>query len=258
MMLDMLQRRREEDLAKYGSVTLMVDAMAIKKHVQYNPYIQKISRFVDMGDGKDETDVATEVLVFMVVGLQVHWKKSGWLLPHKGSDLSVHAREELHGRGIRVLCMTMDGHASNVSMCKQLGCQLKGNAHKPLRTFFEHPVTAERVFVLMDACHMFKLARNMLQANSPITSTSGAISWSYNVELNSVQNKDGLHAANKITNKHVHFDGQKMKVSLAAQTLSHSVAIALHMLRDIGDSQFKNCDATVEFFDVKQHAVSII
>ncbi len=136
--------------------------------------------------------------------------------------------------------MTMDGHASNVNMGNQLRCQLKGTPHAPLKTFFEHSVTTDRVFVLMDTCHMLKLACSMLQAYSPITSATGEISWSYIVELNNVQTKDGLHAAKKITNKHVHFDGQKMKVSLAALKLSHSVVVALCTLRVLGYSQFKN------------------
>ncbi|KAK0137651.1 DNA transposase THAP9 [Merluccius polli] len=197
MMLDMLQRRREEDPAKYGSVALMLDAMAIKRHVQYNPYTQKMSGYVDMGNGVDETDVATEVLVFMVVGIQGHWKApvayylSKSPSPDTQKVLVVHALEELHARGIRVVCMTMDGHASNVSMCNQLGCQLKGNPHELLKTFFEHPVTADRVFVLMDACHMLKLARNMLQAYSPITSATGEISWYLSV-IGFVINMDTL------------------------------------------------------------------
>ncbi len=58
VMLDMLQRRREEDPAKYGSVALMFDAMAIKKNVQNNPYTHKMSglglqRFVDVIDYVD-------------------------------------------------------------------------------------------------------------------------------------------------------------------------------------------------------------
>ncbi len=61
MMLDMLKRRQEEDPAKYGCLTLMLDDMAIKKHIQYNPQTQNMSGFVDMGDGMNETDVATEV-----------------------------------------------------------------------------------------------------------------------------------------------------------------------------------------------------
>ena len=70
MILDMLQRRREEDPDKYSRVCLMLDAMAIKKHIQYIPQTQRLCGFVNMGDGLNETDVAKEALVFMVVGLQ--------------------------------------------------------------------------------------------------------------------------------------------------------------------------------------------
>ena len=77
-----------------------------------------------------------------------------------------HALEELHHRQIRVVCMTMDGHASNISMCTQLGCDLKADPCEPLKTHFPHPVTHDNVFVMMDACHMLKLTRNMLQVHA--------------------------------------------------------------------------------------------
>ena len=67
MILDMLKRRKEEDPAKYGCVCLMLDAIAIKQHIQYNPLTQQMSEFVFMGDGINEADVATEALVFLVV-----------------------------------------------------------------------------------------------------------------------------------------------------------------------------------------------
>ncbi|KAJ4923428.1 hypothetical protein JOQ06_021427 [Pogonophryne albipinna] len=167
----MLERRCHEDQAKYGCVALMLDAMAIRKHVQYNPHNQSMSGFVDMGDGNNETDVATEALVFMVVGLQGHWKApiayylTKSLSPETQRVLLSHALEELDARGIRVVSVTMDGHASNVTMCNQLGCELKGNPQEPLQTSFPHPSTGDKVFVMMDACHMLKLARNMLQTS---------------------------------------------------------------------------------------------
>ena len=135
----------------------MLDAMSIRKHVQYNPHTQSMSGFVDMGDGISETDFATEALVFMVVGLQGHWKApiayflTKSLSPETQRVLLSHALEELYARGIQVVCVTMDGHASNVSMCNQLGCVLKGDPREPLQTSFSHPVTGEKVFVMMDA-----------------------------------------------------------------------------------------------------------
>lgn len=44
-----------------------------------------------------------------------------------------------------------------------------------------------------------------------------------------------------------------IKVSLAAQTFSHSVAVALRTLGDLGYTQFKDCEATAEFIEVLQH-----
>ena len=54
----------------------------------------------------------------------------------------------------------------------------------------------------------------ILQAYSPIASTTGSIDWKHIVHLNDVQKKSGLHAANRVTDKHVHFANQKMKVCL--------------------------------------------
>ena len=72
MMLNMLGHKFEEDPDKHGHVTLMLDAMSIKKHLQYNPRTKRMSGYVDLGNGCNETDPATEALVLMVVGLKGH------------------------------------------------------------------------------------------------------------------------------------------------------------------------------------------
>ncbi|RXN13213.1 THAP domain-containing 6-like protein [Labeo rohita] len=45
-------------------------------------------------------------------------------------------------------------------------------------------------------------------------------------------------------------ENHKMRVSLAAQTLSRSVSVGLRTMRDLGYSQFKDCEATAEFTEV--------
>lgn len=98
----------------------MLDAMAIGKHVQYDPHMQSMSGFVDICDGNSETDFATEALMFMMVGLHGDWKApiayylTRSLSPETQRVLLSHALEELEV-------------ASNFSMCSQLGCELKGN-----------------------------------------------------------------------------------------------------------------------------------
>lgn len=74
----------------------------------------------------------------------------------------------------------------------------------------------EQVFVSMDACHMLKLAHNMLKAYSPLLSSAGTVSCNFISHLNEMQQTEGPHAANKVTAKHINFITQKMKVSLAA------------------------------------------
>lgn len=93
-----------------------------------------------------------------------------------------------------------------------LGCQLKLNPLEPLRTYFAHLSSGDKVFVMMDPCHMLKLSRNMLQAYGSINSPVGVVKWSYLSDLNVVQEKEGLHAANRITSKHINFINQKTKV----------------------------------------------
>ena len=58
-MLDILEGRRQEDGVKYGCVTLMLDAMSIKKHVQHDPQKQTMFGYLDMGYPLNETDMAS-------------------------------------------------------------------------------------------------------------------------------------------------------------------------------------------------------
>lgn len=88
------------------------------------PHTQSMSGFVDIHDGNSETDVATEALVFMVVGLQGHWKAP--IAYYLTRSMSPETQRVLLGHALEELEV-----ASNLSMCSQLGCELKGN---PLKT----------------------------------------------------------------------------------------------------------------------------
>jgi hypothetical protein len=56
--------------------------------------------------------------------------------------------------------------------------------------------------------------------------------WDFIEKLHSLQTSEGLHAANKIRNSHIEWKKQKMKVALAAQTLSASTADSLDFCRE--------------------------
>ena len=74
------------------------------------------------------------------------------------------------------------------------------------------------------------------------------ISWHYIRQLSILQTDEGLHLANKLKSDHINYYRNKMKVKLAAQTLSSSVADALEFLRsDLLLSEFKDSEGTITF-----------
>lgn len=135
-------------------------------------------------------------------------------------------------------------------ICRYLGCHL--DVRQPLKTWFNVAGSSEKVYIILDACHMLKLFRNLLESYRNIRSPSGTISWHFISDLNDIQQQLGLKLGNKLSPKHVSFHNLKMKVSLAAQTLSQSVASALRFLKENASpgSQFSGVLPTVEFIEV--------
>jgi len=73
------------------------------------------------------------------------------------------------------------------------------------------------------------------------------IDWTYIERLVMLQESEGLHAGNKLRKKHLEWKQSPMKVNIAAQTLSSSVADAIDFCRDIKIKEFENSEATTEF-----------
>jgi hypothetical protein len=64
---------------QYKSCCVMIDGMAIRRHIDWDPVQQKMIGYTDLGVGSldnDSQNEATEALVIMAVGLQGHWKVS--------------------------------------------------------------------------------------------------------------------------------------------------------------------------------------
>ena len=63
-----------------------------------------------------------------------------------------------------------------------------------------------------------------------------------------LQESEGVHMANKLRSAHINRHQQKMKVNLAAQSLSSSVADALDYYSDqLRIDTFSHCQATTKF-----------
>lgn len=96
---------------------------------------------------------------------------------------------------------------------------------------------------------MLKLARNYFAARAlQIKDQKKFIKWKFIQNLHLKQEQEELHCACKVRRRHVYFHREKMKVFLAAQTLSSSVAKALEFLdHKIEDPNFAYSGTTSEF-----------
>ncbi|XP_049958236.1 uncharacterized protein LOC126474807 [Schistocerca serialis cubense] len=85
---------------------------------------------------------------------------------------------------------------------------------------------------------------------------SNVVNWDYTVKLQEVQVKKGLFAATKLRARHVQWE--KIKVKLAAQTPSCSVATALEYMEDRCDPKFLGAEATVKFLKIFDGLLDIL
>jgi hypothetical protein len=153
----------------YGRCTVMLNAMNIRKRIDWDRASNRMTGFVDFGVGGldyDSQAEATEVLVIMAVGLMGYWKVPlGYFLTHGlSAQLQVQllklALQKVYDVGVICVCIVMDGCSVNQAMVKLLSCSIEPSN---LVTSFEHPsAPGTSVSVIFDACHMLKLIRNML------------------------------------------------------------------------------------------------
>ena len=255
---DMLQLKVKEN-PSHADCGLICDAMAIKESVFYNKSTGKYDGYVNYGDGivlTDENIVATEATVFMLVSFRGQWKYPvGYILDDKVNakelysllttvlDLSIE-------HDLKVRTITCDGTSVNLSAMKLFGCKLGKSADEIDGSFYykgyENPL-----FYVPDPPHMLKLGRNALgDLGIIVDNDGGLIQWRYIVNLHELQTAEGLKFANKLSDRHLHYSRNKMKVNLAAQTLSSSVADAIEFLMVSGHPDFQHAEATIKFIRI--------
>lgn len=234
-------------------ISLMVDEISIKKQADWDG--KEVVGYCDLGHGilKDDCIAyAKHALVFLAVAVNRNWKLPLGYALIDGLDGTVRSNLvqqyliKLKEAGADCISVTCDGTSCNLSMLSALGVSL---AEPRMKSWFPHPSDpSRRVYAILDACHMLKLMRNLLAEKELIRDGAGrTVAWHYIMCLDRLQQKEGLHAGNKLRRRHIDFHQQKMKVSLAAQTLSRSVSCALLFCKEKQIPGFEGVEATAEF-----------
>ena len=209
---------------------------------------------VDYGAGPIQDKLARNALVLLLVGLRGRWKVpvAYFFTDHvTGGQLAATIESSVElatNAGLNVKAVVADGTSVNFTAAKVLGVSIPANL-ADLCPSFECPKGSGRCLVwVADVCHMMKLMRNLLHDYQEIYVMGRAIKWSYIQELFKLQETDSFVLSNKLSRRHIYYSRCIMKVGVAAQTLSRSVADAIDFLReDMKLPQFLGSEATTAF-----------
>lgn len=256
--LDLLKSKVESDkkTGKKVYVALMLDEMSIRQQQYWNDSKKEWHGLVDFGSKflkKEDDVVASKALVFLVSSANEEWKLPvAYYFTHSmtGGELASltrHVIEQIYDTGVVVMSLTFDGPRNNITMAEELGGQLWN--YSQLKSKFIHPLTKQEVFLFLDVPHMIKLVRNVLGTKEVLfDQNKKEIKWQYIVELEKLQTNEQLMAGTKLRKRHINFKNEKMKVKLATQTLSDSVADALtYCSESLKLKQFQGSEATIKF-----------
>ncbi len=118
----------------------------------------------------------------------------------------------------------------------------------------------EPICVVIDPSHIVKLVRNCIGDLKLIYTSDGQqIHWRYIENLHDLQKEEGLHLSTRLRTEHVYYHMKKMKVYLATQVLSKSVADAIEFCdKVLKNEKFHDSSATSKFLRIMDRAFDLL
>lgn len=251
----MVQEMRKDGRELYCGI--IHDEMALRQHIEWMNTSKEFSGFINYGKVSEDSDSlphATHALVFLVSGINVsfHMPLAYYFITEglEGVDkmlLMTSIFKSLTNTGVKVVSSTFDGHPTNIVACEIFGCSFDIDDFHSAFPNPEDPTTFIRP--IFDPAHMLKLIRNHLAKNKIFYDSSGLpIEWKYFEKLVELKDKENF-VCHKMTKQHINFSQHSMKVFLAAETFSRSVAQSMKSLMVKGHPDFEHAAGTIEFIE---------
>lgn len=246
-------------------LTLMSEEMSIRKELCWsaeNRSFGGYSTIINSAEQNANKDLsspklAKDALVFMVVGpdfkLAVGYEFLNGLESKDRAALTLKDIESVEGTGARLMSLTNDGLAANITTAESLGAKFEEG--KPY--FMSPTYPDQKIYFILDPPHILKLVRKQFSSKK-IEYNGQLIDWSLLEALVDKQSLDNFNLGNKLSPLHMNWSQKPMNVRLAAETISNSVANTLEQLRKDGYDQFSNSRATEEFIRYFNDAFDIL
>lgn len=163
-------------------VSISFDEMSIRRLVQWNDSKKRFMGYISHGQFVGDIPVAKNALVFLVTGVNADFSlpvAHYFIIQLKAQEKALLIYEVITAvtrLGVRVSNITFDGLQSNTSACEQLRASFK---KLEIRSYILNPVNERRAYILLDACHMLKLARNCIASEKFMHHqlSNNVISW---------------------------------------------------------------------------------
>ena len=249
-LLNALKTKVQNFSIKDQQCVLIFDEMSIKSGLTYDIARDCIEGYEDFGFLGRTDFIANHATVFMVRGLYSKWKQplcyflsSGSINSDKLRQLTTVCITKLHDIGLHVRATICDQGSNDRSFLEHgLGVTVS----KPY--FY---VNNRKIYVFYDPPHLVKNIRNNLMKHGFVQGTK-AIKWQYIAQFYEFDSRLGIRMAPKLTDFHINLRPfAKMRVHLATQVLSHTVAAGISTLIALGKIEKKGHSTAefVQFFD---------
>ena len=230
--------------------TLIFDEIALKSEVTYDASRDKLEGFEDFGSLGQSKYIANYATVFMIRGLKAKWKQAlGYFLssgptpPETLRNLVFQCIEKLQHIGLDVRIVLCDQGPNNRCFMEK---KIAISAEKPY--FYINNV---KIYAMYDPPHLMKSIRNNLMKQG-FKLEEKDIKWNYIVEFFEFDRKLSIRMAPKLTDFHIKLRPfASMRVNLATQVLSHSVAAGITTLCELNklDADAVHTATFIKFFD---------
>lgn len=257
--LERLKKIAEDYKIKHGRelmCSLIFDEMHIRQQVCWSVHQMDYIGYANYGAKTNVKTVAKQVIVFLLNGIDVNFEFSVayWFI----DELVAKDRQTLLNRvvatvtrcGVKITNITFDGHSANIPAMEMLGANLKINVkgnNRDFKPYILNLITNDKIFIVLDPCHMEKLVRNRWASCKVfIDEKGGKIEWKYVEELYKYSCANDFRT-HKLTKKHIQWERNSMSVGLAVETFSDSVASSIEFLMKQGVPEFQGAQTTVDF-----------
>ncbi|XP_048487715.1 uncharacterized protein LOC125491003 [Plutella xylostella] len=210
---------------------ILFDEIALKRRLIYNISADKIDGYVDLGnEGGRSAKIADHALVFMLQGIRkkmkqpiAHYFVSGTIETEKLCVIIKTVIRMMTASGYKIIATVCDQGPTNVGALNLLK---KFSPVSVESNYFL--LDNEKVFIIYDVPHLFKSIRNNFLQAGELLMDGKTAKWQHLINLEE-KNRTTLHFK-KITKLHVAPKYRsKMRVKLAAQILSNTVAAVLKL-----------------------------